>query len=298
MGQWLHALVVLFTLVAGQSAQIVVRHGERHAGNLATVSDSIRVDGEVTGDVTSWSGDIVVAGRVDGDVVSYTGNVTIAPDAQVAGSALALAGRLNVAQRNALAGQAISGGAGGQVVNRVAGLFGSSPYLPAGIANLSRLLLSGVIGALLLGLSVMFLAAWPQRSNAAGLTLRAMLGRALLAGLLVTCAVLTLGPLVGLLLATTILGAPLALILVLLVNLLCINGLAVLIQAARQTLDANNSVTPLASAALIAAALVAPIVLLALISPLLALGAFYLLSAPGLGALILSRGGTIAPVRA
>jgi hypothetical protein len=295
MLQWFHTFVVLFILVVGQGAQVMVPRGQYHTGDLATTADSIRVDGEVAGDVTSWSGDIVVSGRVDGDVVSYIGNVTIEPGGSVGGSALALAGRLQVSQPNALAGQAISGGAGGRVVDGVVGLFGGATYQAAGVANLGRLLLSGVAGALLLGLSLMFLAAWPQRSMASASTLRRAPGLALLLGTLATLAIATLTPIAGMLLASTVLGLPLAVVLLLLVNVVCIHGLAVLVCAACSTLEPGVGAPSLGLAALVAMAIVAPIVLLAIISPAMALGAYYLLAAPGLGALLLSRGGTLAP---
>ena len=298
MAQWLVKLVVLLALVVTQTAQVVLPSAQNHAGKLATRSDSIRVDGEVGGDVTSWSGDILIAGRVEGDVVSYTGNVTILPGAQVHGSALALAGSLQVAEQTALEGQPISGGAASRVAASMANAFGSSPHLPAGMANLSRLLATGVVGIMLLGMSIVFLGAWPNRSTTAAITLRRLPGSAVLVGVLATIALALLAAVVGLLLASTILGTPLALVLVLLAHLFCIHGIAVLVQAARQTLQVDSQFQPLVSAALIAAAFVALIGLLGIVAPVLGLIAFYALSAPGLGALLLSRGGMFAPVAA
>ena len=65
-------LLICLLLPGGVAAQaresaLVIPAGETYVGNLATFTRDIRVEGVVTGDVTSWSGAIEIAGQVGGD---------------------------------------------------------------------------------------------------------------------------------------------------------------------------------------------------------------------------------------
>ena len=81
-------------------------------GNVATISQDIRVDGTVDGDVTSWNGAITIRGSVGGDVVSYGGAVRCCRPGRWRGHILASAGMLRQSPGAVVAGQKISGGAG------------------------------------------------------------------------------------------------------------------------------------------------------------------------------------------
>jgi hypothetical protein len=265
---------------------VVVPAGQRWKGDLATVVDAVVVEGEVSGDVTSWSGDIRVSGRVGGDVVSYGGLVELGPRARVEGSVLALAGvmrREGVAQ---VEGESFAPPLGTTAAS-LAGFTGVVENRPS--SALRALLTSG--GALaLIALSLLVPALWPVRSGAVARMLRRRpgysLGLGLLSGLLVA---LLVAPL-ALLLALTLIGLPLLPLLLLLTLLVFGLGLAAVARALGTQL---GMVRPVRAGLLGALLLVGPLLLVGQFAPLLALGLFYLIGSLGLGALVISRGGTI-----
>jgi cytoskeletal protein CcmA (bactofilin family) len=275
------------------NGSLVVPAGETYVGNLATATRAIQVNGTVTGDVTSWSGDITIAGHVGGDVVSYSGQVTITNGAHVDGHVMALGGALDSAA-DAVSGQAFRGGDGSAAVASLFDLF-----MPGGPGNhddasVGRVLLGMVLGVFLLAFSLLCIAFWPQRTAATSLTLRRSPGQSLLLGLLSTLLLaLILPPLVALL-AATLIGLPLIVILLALVQAPYVLGLATLARAVdlgRSRATAGLERTTL----LVGVALALLVAISAALAPLWGLALFYLLASPGLGAALLSRGGLFAP---
>jgi hypothetical protein len=273
---------------------LVIPAGQIHDGNLATTTQDIRVEGVVMGDVTSWSGDIEVLGRVSGDVVSYGGTVTIRSPARVGGHILASGGQLRLEAGAMVAGQAIRGEGGGGALASLLDLFSPAAASDADTA-IGRVLFGAVLGVFLLAFCLLCIAFWPRRTAAASVMLRHATGRALTLGLLTTLMLtLALPPLVALL-AATLIGLPLLVLLLALIQIPYVYGLATLarfVGARRGAEIAAPDRTTLAVAA--GAALLVAIT--AALAPLWGVALFYVLASPGLGAAILSRGGLFAPV--
>jgi hypothetical protein len=244
----------------------------------------------VDGDVTSWSGAITIAGSVSGDVVSYGGDVTVTPTGQVGGHILASAGVLRQEPGALVAGQKINGGAGGALASLLDLLYPTSP----GDQNdaVGRGLLGLALAVLLTAFCLLYTAFWPGRVALAGDTLRWLPGRALVLGLLTTLALaLALLPLAGLLVASVV-GVPVLLALLALMLALYVYGLVVL----ARTLSAPGG--PAANGKLVAItlALVLLVAIAVALAPPWGLALFFVVASPGLGAVVLSRGGMALPV--
>ena len=294
-------LILLFVLwlvpgavvARAQSDALVIPAGQHVAGNVATIAQDIRVDGTVDGDVTSWNGAITIAGRVGGDVVSYGGAVTVLQTGQVAGHILASAGMLHQSPGAVVAGQKISGGAGEALASLFDLLNPTSPSSPDDA--LGHALFGVALAVLLTAFCLLYTAFWPGRVALAGNTLWHLPGRALTVGLLTTLALaLALLPLAGLLVASVV-GVPLLLALLALALALYVYGLVVLTRmlSARGAMPTNGGRMVACTLALVL--LIALVVALA---PLWGLTLFFLVASPGLGAVVLSRGGMAQPVAA
>jgi cytoskeletal protein CcmA (bactofilin family) len=273
---------------------LVVLAGQTYTGNLATATRAIRVDGVVTGDVTSWSGDIEIAGHVEGDVVSYSGKVIVQSGGRVGGHVMALGdGMLQLNSGAVVSGQAIRGGEGSVALANLLDLFSPATATDDNGA-IGRVLFGMVLGVFLLAFCVLCVAFWPQRTAATSLTLRRLPGQSLALGLLSTLLLaLALPPLVALL-AATLIGMPVLVLVLILVQAPYMLGLATLARAAG--LDPSRPTAGPERGTLLAGAVLALLVTISVaLSPLWGLLLFYLLASPGLGAALLSRGGLFAP---
>ena len=287
-------------LARAQTDAIVITAGQHVAGNVATIAQDIRVDGTVDGDVTSWNGAITIAGSVGGDVVSYGGAVTVMPTGQVAGHILASAGKLHQAPGAVVAGQKISGGAGEALASLLDLL---NPAGPVDLDDtLGHALFGVALAVLLAAFCLLYTVFWPGRVALAGDVLRHLPGRALTLGVLTTLALaLALLPLAGLLVASVV-GVPVLLMLLALTLALYVYGLVVLARtlSARGGIPTNGGATlaksgPMVAFTLVLVLLIAVAVALA---PLWGLALFFLVASPGLGAVVLSRGGMAQPLAA
>lgn len=297
-----HAAVLLFilafiapTVAHADAGVLVVGTDQRVIGDIATVAQPIEIAGAVTGDVTSWTGDISITGSVSGDVVSYVGTVTIGAGAQVGGSVMSVGGAVD---RHALAqvSRAEIGGSKNAALTSLAGLMLPQTDSAAPAAFGSAVL--GIVGALLLcAFALLWGAFWPNRTLASALMLRVFPFRALVIGLLTTLALVLLAPPLFGLLAASLLGLPLLVVALVIVNLPYVYGLAATARyvALAQRQPMFQAAPSMATLLLIAAVAVA-VALAASITPLGGLLTFYLLASPGLGAVLLSRGGLLAPV--
>jgi cytoskeletal protein CcmA (bactofilin family) len=304
--------LLLPTSAAAQEreAPLVISVGQTYDGDLATITRDIQIEGDVTGDVTSWSGAIVVSGRVDGDVVSYSGQVTILPGARIGGHVLASGGALQRASTALVTGQTIRGESGGKAWASVLGLF-SPTDRASGEAAVGRTLFGAVLGVFLLAFALLCIAFWPRRTMATSLTLRQTPGRALALGLLTTLLLLLAMPPLAALLAATLVGLPLLIVLLALIQVPYVYGLATLARAvgiaqhaalakgagaswtARSVSSQNDGLSR--ATLLFAGGLALLVAVIATLAPLWGMALFYLLASPGLGAALLSRGGLLAP---
>jgi cytoskeletal protein CcmA (bactofilin family) len=291
---WLAPATVL---ARGQNDALVIGAGQHVAGSVATIAQDIQVDGAVDGDVTSWSGSITIAGSVGGDVVSYSGDVTLMPTGRVGGHILASGGTLRRAPSARVTGQTIDGGAGEALASLIDLLNPTSDGRQDD--PLARGLFGAALGVLLTAFCFLYTAFWPGRVALAGDALRRLPGRALSMGLLTTLALaLALLPLAGLLVASVI-GVPVLLGLLALALALYVYGLIVLGRAlsASSPAKAQSAAQPANSRLMtITLAMVLLIGLAVALAPLWGLAMFFLVASPGLGAVILSRGGMALPV--
>jgi hypothetical protein len=176
-----------------------------------------------------------------------------------------------------------------------------------GGAAVGRALFGAALGVFLLAFTLLCIAFWPRRTGAASITLRRAPGRALALGLLTTLLLALALPPLGALLAATLVGLPLIVLLLVVAHAPYIYGLATLARAAETLRRAPAAPGPqpgaqawpgagLNSAALGAAAVLAVLTaVVAALAPLWGLALFYVLASPGLGAVVLSRGGLLVP---
>ncbi|MEO7908416.1 MAG: hypothetical protein ABIV47_02085 [Roseiflexaceae bacterium] len=279
-------LMLSASLARAQNNTLVIAADQHVAGNVATIGQDIRVEGIVDGDVTSWNGAIMVTGSVGGDVVSYGGDVTVGAAGRVGGHILASAGVLHQEAGAIVAGQKINGGAGEALASLLDLLNPASDAGPDYV--LGRLLFGLALAVLLAAFCLLYTAFWPGRVALAGDTLRRLPSRALTLGLLTTLALaLALLPLAGLLVASVV-GVPLLLLLLALALALYVYGLVAL----ASMLSARGA-TSAASGRMVAITLtlVLLIAVVVALAPLWGLALFFLVASPGLGAVVLSRGG-------
>jgi hypothetical protein len=298
MSRWIVILVAgLIALAPGHAlAQgprpLTVVAGEVIHGDLASVGQPIRIIGMVEGDVTSWSGSITVLGEVHGDVVSYAGSIDLGPDAQVTGSVLSLGGGVLRDERARVAGRTLGENplAGGAMLASAATFL--QPQRGVAAAALPLPLISAALTIMFLLIALVCVAIWPRRTLGVSLALRHAPGRSVVFGLLTTALVALLLIPLGSLIALSLVGLPLLLPLLLILQAPYLFGLAGL------GLALGGRIRPNAPEALAAASgivlLLLPLGLIGAVAPLWSLLLYYTAASAGLGAAILSRGGAYA----
>lgn len=280
--------------VAAQSSDddaFVVPAGETYEGDLATTTRSVRVDGIVTGDVTTWSGSIEINGTVLGDVVSYSGNVTISNSARVQGHVMALGVGLQLDSDAAIGGQLIRGGEGSAALANIFDIFSPTP-VNANDSTIGRVLIGLVMGVFLLACCVLSIAFWPYRTARSALMLRKHTAQATGLGLLTTVVLaLAILPLATILVASLI-GMPILLLLVFMIQFPYVVGLATLARSFG-LVKGQELVAPERKTLLVAGGLALLVALGMMIMPLAGMLIFYIVASPGLGAVLMSRGGLL-----
>ncbi len=271
-----------------QTAALVVAADERVVGDLATIGRPIVVAGLVEGDVTSWSGAIRISGTVLGDVVSYAGSVTLGPGADVRGSVLAVGGAVTREDAALVAGQVLGGEpvAGGRVLSSVFAIF--QPELAE--SDLPRPLVSGMLALTALLLMVACAAVWPRRTMGVSLALRHAPRAAASLGVVSALLFGALTLLFTAFLALSLIGLPLILPLLLLVQAPFLVGLTGVARLLGERLG-GRAWSSAAIVALGALLILIPLALLGISAPIWSTALFYTLASLGLGAAILSRGG-------
>jgi hypothetical protein len=154
---------------------------------VVVFSGSIRIDGEVDGDVVSLSGPVTVNGLVNGDVVSLNGTVVVTHAGHVTG---------DVVSREAPVVQS-----GGEVQGQVRGV---GPYLVA-VPIVGRILwwIPVTVSTLLLGLILLWL--FPRGVRSADLALRSRPLASMAWGIAIGLAV----PAVAIVATASLIGIPL-----------------------------------------------------------------------------------------
>lgn len=287
----LFALLMLPALAFAQTTGgvYVVEAGQQVAGDVATTTQSIAIKGEVLGDVTSWTGNIEVSGDVQGDVVSYFGHVMVAKGGEVKGHILSLEGGVERQQDAKIAGAVFGTTPNPGALSSIVGVFiPRSGQVNETTLALGRVLIGVALAILVFAFTVLWAALWPQRTRLAAQTLRAVPGRATTVGLLTGALLALVSVPVGLLLVSSVVGIPLIALLVVVVNAPYIYAFS----ATAATVGGSTTSAGLGTAGILCAAIVAGAIgWTASVAPIAGLVLIYLLASPGLGAVILSRGG-------
>ncbi len=292
---WLMLLMLALALaprpaLAQGTEPITVAVDQVVQGDLAAVERPLLIEGRVEGDVTSWSGSITILGTVNGDVVSYAGHIKLGPDAYVAGNVLALGGGVTRSSPDQVAGQVLGEQVttGGLLLADMAQLF--RPGSDGEFADVPLPLLSAAMTIFGLLLTLAFATVWPRRTLGVSRVLQQVPTRSVMLGLLTTLLLALIGLLVAGVLALTLIGLPLLLPLLLLLQLPYLFGLAGVARAVATHIRLPDTVALLLGGA----ALLVPLGLIGAFAPLWSLLLFYLVASVGLGATILSRGGAYA----
>lgn len=302
--------VLLPSVVWGydRASAVIIGVDEHVVGNVATVGDDIEVAGVVEGDVTSWSGTIIISGQVQGDVVSYGGRVLIRATARVSGHVMALSGGLVRDDGALIAGQVIGSADGVGALASVFDLFSTTPFVSNGVDGVGRLLVGGAFGVVVFAFCLLCLVFWPRRLFMAGVVLMRLPLRACVLGLLTTGLLGLIMPPVVILLAATLIGFPLLPVLLVVVHIPYISGFAVLARwlgtwlmrggdGDGWGLVGQRTGRVLDPAVVASAAFLVSVLLVGgLFAPLWGAVLFYVVASPGLGAVVLSRGGLYAPL--
>ncbi len=179
-------------------------------------------------------------------------------------------------------------GGSGSAIERLV----SAVALPANTLRLSgpigRAAAGVLFGGLLLVLTLVLLLVWPQRTRTAASALQHAPARAIAVGGGAGLVWLLLSGGVALLLAASIVGLPLALLLLIVLQLPFVCGFAALARLIGAHFGSDGM-----GSALAACALAVPVAIGAALAPYLWLMVFYLIAAPGLGGFVRSRGGTV-----
>ncbi|MEM8534945.1 MAG: polymer-forming cytoskeletal protein [Chloroflexota bacterium] len=286
-------------VAAQEDGSLIVDVNNIVTENISTISQDIEIYGEVQGDVTSWNGNITIAGSVTGDVISYTGNIIITNTAHIEGHIMSIDGAIEQANNAQIAGLTFNNSRDTGALSSVFHLFVPQSDLSITALDIfARILISIVFGIFTLAFCLLWIALWPQRTIASSFTLRQLPWRSLAVGSLTTLFLgLTLPPLITIL-SATIIGLPFTILLLFMVQIPYIYGIATLTQTLGHvnTKQQDISNSGIARSAIFVAASIACIIgIFTIITPIGGLILIYVLSSPGLGAVILSRGGHALP---
>ncbi len=278
---------------------VVVPVGTTYTGQLATFTSDIYVMGTVHGDVTSISGSIIVSGTVTGDVVSYQGQVILAEQARVDGHVLVLSNTTQQAQGAYVAGRVIGSvrlpESTGEGVNRDV----AAELLPSRAVPVPDTLWRGAVLVLLVLLvllvALLALTLLHHRTARSAQVLLRLPRYTLVLGL-VSSLLLSGGlSLLVVALAFTLIGIPVALVLLSVVHLPLLVGLVVGARAlALHLRGPRGGHAPLTL--LFSVGLLLPPLVLGSLAPLWGVVLLYLLASAGVGAVVLSRGGLLMPL--
>jgi hypothetical protein len=289
-------LLLLFMLPLQVYAQasdtaLVIAADQVYEGNVSSATQSIRVEGVVLGDVTSWTGDIEILGRVEGDVVSYSGDVILRDGAIVQGHIMALGDGMQVAATAQVNGQTLDGGEGSLVL---ANLFDAlNPSSPSSQGNVVGQILVGIVLAIvLIACCALCAAFWPHRLDATSQMLKRLPARSFGFGLLTSLIIgLALPPVIAVL-AASLIGVPFLIALFVIVQLPFLFGLTAMARALGWFSERGFTVMTRQHVVwLVGLAFLVSVTIV--VQPLWGMLLFYLIASPGVGALFLSRGGTL-----
>ncbi len=263
-----------------------IASGEVWGGDVVVIGGRLTLQGAVEGDVVVVGGSLRAGGRVGGDIVSLGGEVVLQGQAEVEGDVVAVGAGLRRATGANVRGNILEG-----LLGR-SGWTASGEDRPASLwPRLGMVLLATAVAffvCLLLAWGLRTL--WPRRSRVMMETLRRQLLPCLGLGLAGTVFLAVFLPLLTFLLLVSLIGVLLIPLLLLLTGLLYLLGLSVCGLALGEALSGRFPHLP----ATVGLAVVVPLAVVpALVIPWLGPAWAVLLAGAGLGALVLSRLGTL-----
>jgi uncharacterized RDD family membrane protein YckC/cytoskeletal protein CcmA (bactofilin family) len=184
------------------AADNTVAANETVTGDAVAVMGDLKVDGNVTGDAVAVCGDNTINGPVDGDVVAVLGDLKLGPKARVGGDAVCVSGTVERDPRAVVEGKIVNPSIGGRMhgLAPLHAIFGHgfrSPWV--WMFNLAIIALYALVALL-----------FPRPMRTVGDKLVEQPGMSLLAAFLTVLAL----PVVFLILCVTVIGIPLALLLI------------------------------------------------------------------------------------
>lgn len=270
----------------------VIASGEVWDGDVVVIGGELALQGTVKGNVVLVGGSVRAAGRVSGNIVSLGGEVVLQGQGEVEGNVVALGAGLRRATGASVRGDILEG-----LLSRSRWMASgedrpASPWLRLGSAFLAI----GMVLVISLFLAWGLRSLWPRRSRVMVETLRRQLLPCLGLGLAGTVFLAVFLPLLAVLLLFSLIGIFLIPFLLLLAGLLYLLSLAVGGLALGEALVGRKEVSPWLPTIVGPGILVLLAIVPALLIPWLGPAWAALLSSAGLGALVLSRMGTLEVV--
>ena len=188
--------------------------------DIVRIGESVYIDNNelVRGDLVSIFGNVVIEGKVMGDVVSIFGDVDLESSAIINGEVVTVLGTLNRSEGARVRGEIVEVGGSGPNISPV---FWGIPPIGRGLGGFIALFVKLVIGLLLLGIVLAFLSDRMQRSSE---YVFGSFFKSLGIGALVIIAGSIVVAVVAAILSITIVGIPVAILLVLSFIALCLLG--------------------------------------------------------------------------
>lgn len=272
---------------------LLINADERCPGDGIAIGGDLIVHGGVDGNAVAIGGSVQVEGVVGGDVVSLAGQVGLQREAQVAGDAVALGGFVHQAP-----GAIVQGNVLESAIAMPGWAIGADRPSSWGTTRLGVALLACV---LTLGLSLLLavgLRSWlPRRTGVMVDTLRDRLIASLGMGIVTTLLLVVLLPLASIILGVIVIGLPLIPFLYVIAALLYALGLAVagltVGEAMSGSIEGARSsrwLPPLLGLVVLVPLAVFPGLAIPCLGPAWAA----LIPSGGVGAILLSRAGTMA----
>lgn len=271
---------------------LIVAAGESCAGDAVAIAGDVVVQGTVGGNAVALGGSVRVSGQVAGNVASLGGEVQLLDGARVDGNVAAFGGALHRSPGAFVRGNVLESGFTLPVWASGEG----RPLVSVGLRLLGAVLASGLAFGLCLLVALVLRSVWPQRSAVMVATLRhevaTSVGMGLVSGLLLAVLV----PLVTVFLVVILIGILVVPFLYILIVLLYIEALTITGLALGEALIVRRggATPPQWLAAALGLAILVPVTIFpAVLIPCLGVPWALLVPSGGVGAIVLSRLGTV-----
>ncbi len=184
------------------AADNFIAANEAVTGDAVAVMGNLKVDGSVTGDAVAVCGDNTIDGPVGGDVVAVLGDLKLGPNARVGGDAVCVSGTVERDPHAVVEGRIVNPSIGGRMhgfapLHAIMGHGFHSPWM-------------WIFDLLILALYALVALLFPRAIRSVGDQLVERPGMSLLAAFLTVLAL----PVVFLILCVTVIGIPLAILLI------------------------------------------------------------------------------------